>query len=81
MLLLPFNRCQHEPCQRIDQFSLCSGYGDHLAAPAIGLDCTALCRGLWLFSVRLHDCSYVVKKRRWRGQGDRSPGAPRHRPV
>jgi hypothetical protein len=60
MLLLLLHRRQHEPCQRIDQFSLCSGDGDHLAAPAIGLDCTALCRGLRLFSVRLHDCSCVV---------------------
>jgi len=42
MLLLPFHRRQHDPCQRIDQFSLCSGDGDHLAAAAIGLDCTAL---------------------------------------
>jgi len=81
MLLFPFHRRQHEPRQRIDQFSLCSGDSDHLTASTIGLDCTALCRGLRLFSVRPHDCSFVVKKRRWRGQGDRSPVAPRHRPV
>jgi len=53
-------RRQHEPCQHIDQFSLCSGDGDHLAAPAIGLDCIAHCRGLHLFSFRLHDCSCEV---------------------
>jgi hypothetical protein len=42
-------RREHEPCQHIDQFSLCSGDGDHFAASAIGLDCTARCRGLRLF--------------------------------
>jgi hypothetical protein len=56
------HRRQHEPCQHIDQFCLCSGNGDHLAAPVIDVDCTAHCRGLRLFSFRLHDWSCVVKK-------------------
>jgi len=61
MLLLPFNRRQHKLCQRIDQFSLRPGDGDHLAASTLSLYCTACGRGLRLLSFRFHDCSCVVK--------------------